>query len=297
MIFGLDWYHLALISALFSAGAAFFEKRALKSQSALSFSFILAVLNLLLSLPFIYMFKSWQTDYVSLLVLYGKTIMGAFSFYFVMKGIKNLELSNALPLLILTPGFVAIVAFVLSKETLTVYQIIGLVLLLSGTYIINRWNKNSLFEPFLLLYKSKGLRFITLALLLFTTTSILDKYLLRDFKIPPYAFLFYQHLFLAFNFSVAVIILKLRSHKTEINSNILKTTLKFIVLVSIFTIIYRYTQIEAVKLGKVALVLTLKRFSVLCVVILSGRFLNEHHIIRKTVATILMLTGAGFVLL
>ena len=209
-----------------------------------------------------------------------------------MYGIKNLELSSALPLLVLTPGLVAIVALITLGEALTLLQIVGLICLLIGTYGLQLKGKQKFLGPWKSFLKSKGYYYIIAALILFTTTSVLDKAILKNFKVPLNAFMGFQHLFLAIIF--IIIILSFRKH-IELKSAF-KFSWKIILVVSIVTIIYRYTQLSAVKVAPVALVLALKRVSVFFAVIIGGTMFKEHRLLIKAVATALMVAGVVLVI-
>ena len=210
-----------------------------------------------------------------------------------MLAIKNMELSGALPLLVLTPGLVALFAFLILGEALSNLEIIGMVLLLSGTYVLERRGKDFL-EPFKVFVRSKNHHYIIIALLIFTATSIMDKWLLRDFQLAPSAFIPFQHLFLAINFLLIVlftefnILKKIKSHSKDIWG--------IVILVSLFTVGYRYFQIETVKIAPVALVLTVKRSSVFFATVIGGKLFNEHHLLRKAIATLIMIAGAVIML-
>ncbi|HPR18152.1 MAG TPA: EamA family transporter [Candidatus Cloacimonadota bacterium] len=289
----MNWFYFALISALFSAAAAIFEKKVLFQEKALEFSLVLALFNLVLSIPILLSLNLSALSGTALWVLFGKTILGMLSFLCVMYGLKNLEISGALPLLVLTPGLVALTAFIFLKEALGRYEVLGLILLLVGTYILQLLHKRDLLEPFKIFVKSKGHRYIVVALILFTVTSILDKVLLKEYNLPPLAFLGFQHLFLAIDF----LLLALLWRKKELSIvPTLKRSWLPILLVAIFTMIYRYTQIEAVKLGSVALVLALKRTSVFFAVVIGGQLFHDHYLLRKTIATVIMLAGAILVI-
>ncbi len=290
----MEWYIFALISALFSAMAAIGEKKTLFKENALEFSAVLAIFNILLSIPFIFYINFNALPMPALAVLYGKSILGMCSFLFIMYGIKNLEISGALPILVLTPGLVAFFAFILLDESLSTWQIVGLILLLVGTYILQLVHKKDLLEPFKIFVKSRGHRFLLGALIIFTITSLLDKWLLRDFKLPPYTMLTFQHLFLGINFFFLTLI---RKKSTSTILHTMKNSWKPILLVSAFTIVYRLTQIFAVKSGSVALVLALKRTSVFFAVVIGGQIFKEHYLLRKSIATIIMLVGAAMVII
>ncbi|MCT4639549.1 MAG: DMT family transporter [Bacteroidales bacterium] len=292
----MSWYLLALISALFSASAAIVEKKALIKDKALNFSFILAFFNLVLSIPFF-----WASDNVSLFeprmyILFAKTFLGALSFLFIMKGLKNMQISGALPLLVLTPGLVAIAGYVIPGHTVSGAEWIGMGLLLAGTYALQLGQGKGILDPFKLFIKTKGRIYILIALGIFTLTSILDKILLSGYKLNPVTFFAWQHLFLFIHFSIFVIVLYFKNGKHSLAHSV-KISWKWILLVSIFTIIYRYTQIEAVKAGNVAMVLSLKRTSVFFAAVIGGTLFKDTNLLRKSIATVIMLAGAAVILI
>lgn len=290
----MNWYILALLSALFSAFAAILEKKALFKESALYFSFLLAISNLIFSLPFFFSIQFEELQIKSLTILYLKTILGTASFLMVMMGLKRLEIGRSLPLLTLSPAIVAVFAFIFLNEKLSIWQTLGMLGLLSGTYVIQLGEKKDLLEPFKVFFKSKGHHYILIALALFTITSLLDKHLLKNLNLKPYTFMAFQHLFLALNFSLLLILLR---GKLKISYKINTETLVIVVLISAFTIVYRYTQIEAVKMASVALVLSLKRISVFIATLLGGKIFNESYLLRKSIASLIMVIGAALVIL
>lgn len=290
----MEWYIFAFISAFFSAAAAIYEKRTLFREEALEFSTILAIFNLFLALPFLFYADFERVTLMTLGVLYFKTILGTISFLCVMYGIKNLELSGALPLLVLTPGLVAFFAFILLGEALSVYAVFGMILLLIGTYILQVREAKNVFEPFVIFWKSKGHNYILAALLLFTTTSILDKLILGKFNVPPNAFMGFQHLFLGINFLIVYFVIR---RKTKFVVNAFKRSWKMILIVAMFSIIYRFNQIVAVKLGPVALVLSIKRTSVFFATVIGGKLFREHNLLQKAIATLIMIIGSALVII
>jgi drug/metabolite transporter (DMT)-like permease len=210
-----------------------------------------------------------------------------------MYAIKNLELSECLPLLVLTPGFIAIFGFIFLGEMITIAQIAGLCLLIAGIYVLGLEDKQKLFEPFKKLVKVKAYRFILVALALFTTTSLLDRFILVKQKLLPEAFMFYQHLFFALIFLIIFLFSKDKLAKFSKN---IKLSWMLILSLAVITIIYRYTEILAVKAAPAtALAIVLKRLSVLFAVIIGGKLFNEKNLIRKAIATIILIIGAVLV--
>lgn len=289
----IQWYFLALIAAVFSAMAAIIEKKVLFKEKALSFSVTLALLNLIIAIPFFFFIDFSILTPPGLIVLFIKSILGALAFLFVMLGIKNLEISKALPLLVLTPGLVAIGAFIFLQEALTQLEILGMVLLLVGTYILQLKRKERFLDPIKQSIKSKGNYYIISALILFTITSILDKAVLKNFKVPVNAFMGFQHLFLAIIFILFIIF----SGKTTQIKPVFKRSLKYMIILALITITYRYTQILAIKEAPVALVLSIKRISVFFAVIIGGKLFKDHNLLQRVIATAIMVAGAVLIIL
>ncbi len=296
----MDWISLAVISALLSAAAAILQKKVLFEMDPLEFTLINSLFALVLSVPFFLMinYQALKTD--SLAVLLFKSILNGFAFLYVMKSLKSMELSGALPLLAITPGFVAIFAFIFLGEKLGGLEAAGLVCLLAGTYILEMQVKEKkLLEPFKVFISSKKHHYILTALALFTVSAVLDKYLLKQHKLPVNAFLAFQHLFFALLFlSVYYFreILKSRRGGKADNSlfdhRLTRKLLLFCFLIAIITVGYRYTQIESTRLAaSVALVLAIKRLSVLFATIIGGKIFNESNLLKKAVATAIIVAG------
>ena len=285
----MNWFLFAIISAVFSAAAALFQKKILFNIDALDFSLILSFFNVILSIPFLINVNYAALSSSNLLVLYLKSILGALAFLCVMLSIKNLEISKALPLLALTPGLVAIFAFVFINDSLSFVQVFAILLLLSGTYILETRSGQKLFDPFKVFIKSKNHHYVVFALILFTTTSIIDRLLLNRYQLPPNTFIGFQHIFFAVNFLIIYLIFKKDLVKVfKLDSNNLWF---LIILISILTVVYRYTEILAVKIAPVAMVLSVKRISIFFAVLIGGKIFKEKNLLIKTIATVLIIAG------
>jgi drug/metabolite transporter (DMT)-like permease len=286
----LTWFILALLSALFSAVSTLAEKKSLFSLDALDFSFIISLVTLVFSIPFFILAPRQDGITASLIILFIKTVMSAGAFLCVMLSMKNLELSEALPLLAVSPALVALLAFILIGDNLRISDWTGIFLIVAGTYVLELKKGNgSIFTPFGTVFKSSKYVYVLAAIALFTITSLMDRILLKGFKLPPYTFMAYQQLFYALIFT-AVILFKRKSGVLPFKG-INKELWIMILLVAIFTVVYRFTQIAAVRLAPVALVLAVKRISVLIAIILGGKLFNEKHVWRRFLAAAIILAG------
>ena len=234
-----------------------------------------------------------------------KTVLNAAAFLFVMYSIKNLEISEALPLLALTPGFVAILGVILINDYLTLFEWSGILLMLAGTVILeSRQRVNGTEQQrrvlkdyltiFTALFRFSKYSYVIIALILFTITSLLDRILLTDLKISPYTFMAFQQFFFAVIFTIVVLI----KYKSVIRplKGVPKEMVYILIIVSVSTVIYRFSQIEATKLAPVALVLSVKRLSVLIAVVFGGKLFRERELVRRVIAVIIILAGAAILL-
>jgi drug/metabolite transporter (DMT)-like permease len=290
----MTWFVLALISALLSAFAAITQKKVLFNLGALEFSFWLSIANLLFSIPFFFFIDYGTINTLNLSILFVKSGIGVAAFLCVMISLKNLEISNALPLLALTPGFVAVFAFLILGESLKSVEVIGLALLIVGTFILESKNIKEFVLPFNVFLKSKYHRFVILALLLFTASSIMDKLLLIKLNLTPISITAFQHIYFAILFSI--IFFFFRSKEKTSLASLNKDNLGWIALISILTIGYRYTHIVAVSLASVALVLAIKRTSVFWATVIGGKIFRDKDLLKRSIAAILILIGAILIL-
>lgn len=290
----MTWFAIALLSAFLSAFAAITQKKVLFNLGALEFSFLLSLVNLLFSIPFFFFIDYGTINSSNLTILFIKSVIGVGAFFCVMVSLKNLEISNALPLLALTPGFIAVFAFFLLGESLKSTEAIGLLLLISGTFILEKKNTSNFILPFSVFIKSKYHRIIILALLLFTASSILDKFLLVKMNLSPISLTAFQHIYFAFLFSTVFFLF--RKKVKPIKSVLNKNNLLLIVLISILTIGYRFTQILAVGMASVALVLAIKRTSVFWATVIGGKIFSDKDLLKRSLAAILIVAGAILIL-
>lgn len=288
------WEILAIISALFSGLAAVFEKKALFRMDPLGFSLLLSALTFLFTFPFLFFVSAGSVTTVAVLLLFLKSLLGAAAFLLVMHGIQKNELSNSLPLLSLTPAVVAVLAFFLLGEKIGLYGIAGMLLLLAGTYFLQLEKGGDWRSPFLFVKRNRAQGYILAAILLFSATTLLDKTILKNYELPPEAFLPIQQLFFTLIFLLVFL-----SGKGRFNTvrRQFKLSWKIILLVAVFAVIYRYSHILALKAGPIALVLAIKRTSVFFATVIGGHYFREHNVLTRSLAVIAMVAGAVIIIL
>ena len=290
----MDWFYFSFASALFSALAAIMEKKVLKTEKAFEFTVVLTLFNAALAAMFFPLVNLSNIPLLTYEVVFFKTIINAMAFLCVMYAIKNMELSEALPLLALTPGFVAVIAFLGLGEALSIYEAAGLLMLLAGVYMHGIGAGQKLLGPFKAFFYAKGHRYVLAALSLFTVTAVLDKVVLGSFNMEPVAFMVFENVFYAVAIPVAFFML---GGKAKSLGPVFRNSGKIIIALAAVTITYRYAYILGVKLShSVALALAVKRTSVFFAVVIGGRLFREGNLKRRIIATAMLVIGALLIL-
>lgn len=299
------WLLFAGASAVLSAAAAIVQKNILFKLSPLEFSFDVSVMILVLSCALgVYAGMPMLPANVVLLIA-GKSVLGAAAFLLVMTSLGRNQISTALPLLGLTPAAAALLSVPALGESLGVWEGAALVLMLAGTFLIeirpsgfvsSRQNGFYTHAP------------IIGALLLFAISSVVDKKLVAGMKIDPSVVLVYQHVVYCAVFGLMIAVRTRTYHMVRMPSAdavatdrpgvfiLLRRNLIGLALVAVLTLAYRFAQLEAAKDAPIALVLAVKRTSILFASLYGGRFFSDDRLGLKLAGAVLIV-GAGFLIL
>ena len=131
------------------------------------------------------------------------------------------------------------------------------------------------------------------ALCLFAVSSVFDKLLVSGYKTDPRIVLFYQHIVYCGMYG-SLLFLRKQSFQAALQKG--KSQLPFIIIAAFLTLAYRYTQLEATILAPVALVLAVKRTSILYASFFGGKIFSEERLAQKLLGGALIV-GAGFIIL
>lgn len=284
------WFGLAFLSALFSAGAAISQKKVLFKVDAVSFSFVLSLFNLILLLPALFFHLPELPESNIFIAVVIKSFLASAAFLYVMRALGSFEISSALPLMALTPGIVALLSFLVLGDMINLFGIIGILLMILGSYLLESSNSGNWMDPLKELVYGKNRKYIFLALGIFSLTSVLDRLILWKYKLPPLDFLMIQQVFAVIFFALVYFLARKNNDLTGLSFPV-KKYFYFFLFISIATLAYRYFQMEAVKLAPAALVLSVKRLSILVAIIIGGKLFSEKGLYRKITATIIILAG------
>ena len=193
----------------------------------------------------------------------------------------------------MTPAVTALAALMILGESLHRWEWLGIVMMMAGTYVLEKRPPQTAFQSMKETLLSKSHYYMYGALGLFAVSSVYDKLLVSGYKTDPLVVLFYQHIVYCLMFGVLLSI-RTRSMHAVIQKG--RSQLLLIVIVALLTIAYRFTQLEATKFVPVALVLAVKRTSILYASFFGGKIFSDERLVQKLIGGALIV-AAGFIIL
>jgi len=284
----LAWYVLALICAFLSSISTLINKKVLIKEHAMEFAAVFAVFNLIISFSIIkYVQFSIPTNLLFLIFI--SAFVGTFATLYLLKAMRHMEISSAIPLTNLSPAVLAVLSFFILKEAISIKQVGAMCLIIIGAYILEVDHKiSNLKEPLIKIWRSKYIHYIFLSVLLYSIASIIERYVLTH-GISPYTYIFVVQIFITINFFFLISAFHdgLQGVKRGLKKN-----WKWILLLSIITLVDRISLFNAFALAFVPLVISIKRLNTLFVTIIGGELFHEKRLALKISACIITLAGA-----
>jgi drug/metabolite transporter (DMT)-like permease len=289
----MTWFILALCSAVLSAAAAIIQKKVLLRAHALEFSFLVSFVIMVLSFGVPLLTDVTPLPWITLAFIVGKSLLGGLAFLLVMMALERDQISSVLPLLGLTPAVTALLAWGVTGERLVGWEWLGIVLMVTGAYLLERKPGGWQQPGFSLRTIPQSLWCIIGALALFAVSSVADQILVGGRKADPQVVLLYQHVVYCAMFGGLLVI-----RKVPFGSVVAKGRehWPFLLAIAVLTVGYRFTQLEAVKDAPVALVLAVKRTSILYASIVGGRLFSDKRLGVKLLGAALIV-ASGFIIL
>jgi len=288
----IPWYVFAIASTIFATAFAIARKKALQYEHALEFESArsLAVLMfLLILLPFIT--PSYSLKVIG--IVYIVSLAGVAGIVLMAKAFRHLEISLLYPLINLKSLFVLVLAYIFLGESITALNMVGILILLATAYVLEADHHfSNLIIPLKALFTSKYNIFAIAALLIFSFTSVMDKYIVTNL-LDPLSFMLLVWLFVAFNLNVL--------HGFLYGYKEIKQCFKengpLIFMVAFFSLGANLLALNALRLAYVSLVTPVLLLSTIFVVFIGGRFFKEKHIMYRVGVSLVMLIGVYLVII
>jgi drug/metabolite transporter (DMT)-like permease len=188
----------------------------------------------------------------------------------------------------LGPLITALLAFLLLGEHISLSQILGMLVLCAGTYLLETSRLTHGKEFMTNIWGNSHARNIMIGLLLYGCSSVGDRIILGIHTVPPLLYTALIQLCIAF-FFVLYVWKKNGSPKSTFDA--MRGSWMAILVLALLTIAYRVFQGYATALAAVGLVIAIKRSSSLITTVIGGEVFHEHNIWRKAGACLIMTLG------
>ena len=288
----MEWFIFALGAAVLTSLVSVLEKKLLFKEHATEYSATVALVNFLVTLPFFYFVDFKLTPFLWLLMFLG-AFFASLGFLFVAKAVRHMELSTVSPMLNFSPLFTAILATLALGERISWVNVVGILILILGAYILEiDFNSHGLLSPFKNFLKSRHMYYIFFALGSYSLSAVIGKIILN--YTTPLTLIFIQQ---GIVFLIFLLILQVKYDGIRGIKHGIKTVGKWLIVIGILTVSYRFLQATAISMTFVSLVIPIKRLSTLFSTILGGKLFNEHGLYHKVIACIIMIAGASMIIL
>lgn len=204
------------------------------------------------------------------------------------KAIKRSEISVTVPLITLTPLFMLITSPIMVGEFPSTLGILGITLIVMGTYISNLSGTKNFFGPFISLIKNQGSRYMLLVAFLWSITANIDKIGVEETSPIYWAF--------TKDFLILFYLIPILMSKSTKPFSQIKKRWKGLVAVGIFKTTSVVTQMIALQFILVAYVISIKRASAIFIILFAFFYLNEKKNFKNRLAGIfIIMAGLGII--
>lgn len=280
------WVIFALISAFTLATSDALTKKALKDSN----EYLAAWFRLFFSLPLLVVILLFipmpQLDKEFFRAFFIALPVEIITIILYIKALKVSPLSLTLPFLALTPVFLIFISYFIVGEKVSFWGDTGIFLIAAGSYILNISEiKKGFFEPFRAVTKEKGSVFMICVALLYSFTASFGKKAIEHSS----------PLFFAVTYFIALTVffapIALWMARNDLKNFIIEKQFRGLFLPGIFYAVMAASHMLAMKLTKVAYMISVKRLS-LIIGIMYGYFLfKEENIRERLLGAILMFIG------
>ncbi|MDD2943112.1 MAG: DMT family transporter [bacterium] len=214
--------------------------------------------------------------------------------YLFLQAIQEFPLAKTLPYMALTPVFVLLTGTVFLGEVLSPADTAGVFLVAFGTYLLNindirnlRWR--TLMQPFVDVGRHRGARLMIIVAFVYSITAAGTKKLLQF--VPPKE----MGIFYFFFIGVVAVILSVFRRPSSLKILWRKPLPHFLIGASFgLMVIFHFFAIEH---APVAVMIAVKRTSILFGIILGAVFFGERRLLQSLLAASVMIAGVALIVL
>jgi len=280
-----SWFFFVLAAAIFGSIAMLFKKKALVKEHTSEYLVAFKPLELLLLLLFLPLI-TFKVSFHLLAFTFLVSILTSITLVFISSCFRHMNLSIVAPMFNVLPVFLLVLAFFLLGEQLSAKHLLGVGLILAGTYFLEAEHRSGGWLSPLKKLKSKYMILLFFGFILSAIVTISHKVLLGSMQ--PFTLLFYLYGFQSLNFFVFSSFVY-GGWRDIVHAY--KNAWRDLLGNAFFSNLSNLAYFFAISLTFVSLAAPVKRLSSLFAIFLSGRFLHEGRIWHKSLACVIMLAG------
>ncbi len=286
----MTWIFFAVLTALFRSFTDVAGKFGLKNMDEYIVAWALNFFALPLLIPLLFFIEIPEITEGFWLAIFISGTLNIATAIFYLKAIKLSDLSLVSPLATFTPLFLLITSPLIIGEFPTLFGLIGILLIVFGSYILNlKEKKNGILAPFKALVNNKGARLMLLVAFIWSITSNFDKIGLQNSS--PIFYGVAVNIFITIGITPFVF-LKSRKNIKQIPKN-----LKSLIPVGIFHGLMITFHMIAISMTLVAYLISIKRTSAVISVLFGSLIFKEKGLKERILGAIIMIIGVLFITL
>lgn len=280
----MHWVWLALLTALCEALKDVFSKFNLKNTNPYIVALAMRVFSLPLLLPALIFMDMPELGDRFFPALFIGGSMNIFITILYLKAIQHSDLSVTVPMVTFSPLFLLATSPLIVGEFPGLYGLAGILCIVFGSYMLNIHTiRQGISAPFRALLKDKGPRYMLVVAFLWSITANIDKVGIQHSN-PIFWAVSISAFLLAGMIPVACFFAK--KDMTQ-----LKTKASALFPVGLFTALTLVFQMLAIQVALVAYVISIKRTSVLLVVVMGVLIFREKGFSQRVFGATIMLAG------
>lgn len=290
----MEWFNLALLSAVSLALADTFSKKYFPASSGWELLLVRFSVPGLLLLPLVLPgdyppLSSGFWLWIVALIPLELTAMLLYSL-----AIRDSALYLTLPYLAFTPVFTVVTGNVILGETVAPDKLLGILLVVCGAYLLNSGrhvisHPRHLLRPLIAIVSERGSRLMLGAAIIYSFTSVLGKGAMQYVE-PRYFGAFYY-----FIVGSAALLVVLVARPASVR--VIRDNPKGVLAVAVCMCVMVIAHFLAIALVEVAYMITVKRTSLLFGIIFGAIVFAEKGVTQHFIAGSIMVTGVALILL
>lgn len=280
----MTWFPLACLTALLSALLDIVSRQAATRLHSLTVSWSWSAFSIPFILPLGLIEGIPQLGEDFWVLLLAASVLFAVNSVLYVRALTLSDISLTVPMTAFTPLFLLIQAPLFLGEIPSRLGLAGILLVVTGAYILSSYQDgHGLGAPFLALRHNSGPRLMLLVAFLYSITSIIEKKAIL--LSSPVFFTMLQALAVTLILGPYVF-LRVPGVVRELRSN----WRSLLVVGCILAAVVIFHNL-AVRIGPVAYIVAMRRFSILIVVLVGCLILKESNLRARTLGSLLMVGG------